>query len=99
VEVAVERATAVEAAEQAAHWATQINKDLAYWRDIERNTAARRDAARLAETEWEAGRRANTEHHIERRITVHRQEAAIRAVMAAIEAVGVSGNGDGGALQ
>jgi hypothetical protein len=51
VEVAVERATAVEAAEQAAHWATQIDKDLAYWRDIERNTAARRDAARLAETE------------------------------------------------
>jgi hypothetical protein len=31
-------------------------------------------------------------------MTVHRQEGAIRATMAAIEAAGVGGNGDGGAL-
>jgi hypothetical protein len=32
-------------------------------------------------------------------MTVRRQEAAIRAAMAAIEVTGISGNGDGGALQ
>jgi hypothetical protein len=32
-------------------------------------------------------------------MTVHRQEAAIRAAMAATEAAGFGGNIDGGALQ
>jgi hypothetical protein len=32
-------------------------------------------------------------------MTVHRQDAAIRAAMAAIEATGFGGNSDGGALQ
>jgi hypothetical protein len=56
-------------------------------------------AGRRAETEREAGRRANTEHRIERRMTMRRQEAAIRAAMVAIEATGVGGHGDRGALQ
>jgi hypothetical protein len=43
----------------------------------------------------EAARRAETEHRIERRMNV-RQEAAIRATMAAIKA---TDNSDGGALQ
>jgi hypothetical protein len=72
-----------------------MDKALAYRRDVERNTAARRDAARRTETEWLAGRRTD----FERRMTVRRQEAAIHAAMAAIEAAGISGNGDGGALQ
>jgi hypothetical protein len=90
---------AAKAAEQAAHWATEMDKALAYRRDVDRSTAAQQDAARRAETEWEAARRADTEHHIERRMTVRRQEAAIHAAMAAIEATSVGGNNDGGALQ
>jgi hypothetical protein len=89
----------VEAVERAAHWAAKMDKALAYRRDVERNAAARWDATRRAETERQAGRRANTEHLIEWRMTVHRQEAAIRAGMAAIEAADVGGNGVGDALQ
>jgi hypothetical protein len=88
-----------EAAELVVHWVAEMDKALAYQRDVDQNTAARRDAARRAETEQEAGRRADTEHRIERHMTVRRQEAAIRAAMAAIEVTGISGNGDGGALQ
>jgi hypothetical protein len=76
-------------AEKATHWAAQMDKALAYQMDVERNTAG---------CERQAGRRADTEHRIERRMTVRRQEAAIRAAMAAIEAAGVGGNGNGGAL-
>jgi hypothetical protein len=42
----VERAAAAEAAEHAAHWAAEMDKDLAYQRDVDRNTTARRDAGR-----------------------------------------------------
>jgi hypothetical protein len=60
-----------------------MDKALAYRRDIDRR---------------EAGHRAQTEHCLERRRTPHRQDAAIRAAMAAIDAVGPFGNGDGVAL-
>jgi hypothetical protein len=90
-----ERAASAEAAEQAAHWASDMDKGLAYRRDVDWNTAARRDAAHRAETEREAGRRADTEH----RMTVCRLEAAIHTAMAAIEATDIGGNSDGGALQ
>jgi hypothetical protein len=59
-----------------------MDKTLTYRRDVDRRDVARREAARHAETE--------------RRMIVRRQEAAIRAAMAAIEA---ADNGDGGALQ
>jgi hypothetical protein len=89
----------VEAAEQATHWATEMDKALAYRRDVGRNDAARRDADRRAETEQLPGRRDDFNHLIERRMTVRRQEAAIRAAMATIEAAGFGGNNDEGALQ
>jgi cellobiose-specific phosphotransferase system component IIB len=79
-----ERVAEAEAEEQATHWATEMDKALTYRRDVDQSTTARREAAR----------RAETEHRIE-----HCQEAAICATMAAIEAVGVGSNGDGGALQ
>jgi hypothetical protein len=66
-----------------------MDKALAYRRNIDQ-----RDIAW-----WEAARRAETEHRIEQRMNVRRQEAAIHAAMAAIEAGGVAGLGDGGALQ
>jgi hypothetical protein len=62
-----------------------MDKALAYRRDVGRNTVARRDAARSADTEH--------------RMTVCHQEAVIRATMGAIEAAGVGGNVDEGALQ
>jgi hypothetical protein len=73
-----------------------MDKALAYRRDVEWNTAARRDAACRAETEQQAGCHADTKHRIERRMTVRRQETAIPAAMAAIEAAGFGGNNDGG---
>jgi hypothetical protein len=88
----------VKAAEQAAHWAVEMDKALAYRRDVGQNDAARRDADRRAETERLAGHRADFDYLIEWRMTVRRQEAAIRAAMAAIEAAGFGGNGDGGGL-
>jgi hypothetical protein len=84
--VEAERAAEAEAAERAAHRTVEMDKALAYQRDVDRSTAAHREAAR----------RTETEHRIERRMTVRRQEAAIRAAMADIEA---TGNGDGAALQ
>jgi hypothetical protein len=92
-------ARAAEAAEQAAHWAAEMDKALAYRRDVDRNDAARRDADHRVETERLAGRRDNFDHPIERHMTVRHQEAAIHASMAAIEAAGFGGNSDGGALQ
>jgi hypothetical protein len=65
-----------------------MDKALAYQRDVDRSTTARREAAR----------RAGIEHRIERCMTMRRQEAPICAQMAAIEAAGVGGNGDRGAL-
>jgi hypothetical protein len=58
----VECAAAAEAAKQAAHWAAEMDKALAYRRDIDRSTAAHR---------------ADTEHRIEQCIAVRRQEAAV----------------------
>jgi hypothetical protein len=78
----VKAAAETEAAEQAVYWVTEMDKALAYRRDVERN---------IAETERHAGRRNDTEDHVERRMTVRRQEAAIRAAMAAIEAADVGG--------
>jgi hypothetical protein len=95
----VKRTRAAKAAEQAMHWAAEMDMALAYRRDVGRNDAARQDADHRAETERLAGRRDDFDHLIERRITVRRQEAAIRAAMAAIEAAGFGGNGDEGALQ
>jgi hypothetical protein len=65
---------AAKAAEQATHWAAEMDKALAYRRDVDRSTAAQREAAR----------RADTEHHIERHMTVRCQEAAIHAAMVAL---------------
>jgi hypothetical protein len=96
---APEEEAVVEAAEQAAHWAAEMDKALAYRRDVDWNAAARRDGARCVETERLAGRRADFDHLIEWRMTVHHQEGAIRVAMAAIEAVDFDGNGDGGTLQ
>jgi hypothetical protein len=76
-----------------------MDKALAYQRDVDRNDAAQRDADCHAKTEQLTGHRDNFDHLIERCMTVRRQEAAIRAAMAAIEAAGFAGNGDGGALQ
>jgi ribosomal protein L19 len=80
---AVERVAAMEAAhitkvevvkrdtvERATHWADEIDKALAYQRDVDRR---------------EAGQ------------TLRCQDAAIRAVMAAIDGTGPVGNGDGAA--
>jgi hypothetical protein len=78
--VAAEEAAEREAADRAAHWAAEMDKALAYRRDVNRR---------------EACRRAQTEHRLERGRTVRRQDAAIRAAMAAIDA---AGNDDGAAL-
>jgi hypothetical protein len=59
-----------------------MDKALAYRRDVGRNDAARRDADRHTETERLASHRADFDHLIERRMNVHREEAAIRAAMA-----------------
>jgi hypothetical protein len=88
-----------EAAEQAAHWEAEMDKALAYRRDVDRDNAARWDAACRVETERLAGRCADFDHLIERCMTVRRQEAAIYAAMAAIEAADFGGNSDRGALQ
>jgi hypothetical protein len=77
-----------EAVERAAHWAAEMDKALAYRRDVDRRDIAWREAAR----------RAETGHRIEQCMIARRQEAAIRATMAAIEAAGVVGNGDAGTL-
>jgi hypothetical protein len=71
-----------EAAERAAHWAAKIDKALAYRRDIHL---------------WEAACHAEPEHHLERHQTLRRQEAAICAAMAVIDAAGATGNGNGAA--
>jgi hypothetical protein len=68
----VKHAKAAEAAEQAAHWAAEMDKALAYQRDVGRNDAARRDADCRTETERLASRRADFDHLIEQRMTVHR---------------------------
>jgi hypothetical protein len=94
-----ERVSAVEATEQATHWAAEMDKALAYRRDVDRNTAAWQDVVRRAETEQEAARCADTGHRIERCMTVPRQEDTISAAISAIEAAGVGGNGDRGTLQ
>jgi hypothetical protein len=98
-EEAAAEAKRARAAEQAAHWAAEMDKALAYRRDVGRNDAARRDVDPRAKTERLAGRRDDFDHLIERCMTVRRQEAAIRAAIASIEATGFSGNDDGGALQ
>jgi hypothetical protein len=82
-----ERVAKVEApehdtAERAAHWAAEMNKALAYRRNVDRR---------------EGGRRAETQHHLERRQTLRRQDTAIRATMAAIDNAGPAGHGDGAA--
>jgi hypothetical protein len=74
------------AAERATHWATEMDKALAYRRDVDRRDVHRRLAVR----------RAETEHQLERR-TLRRQEAAIRSAMPAIKAAAIAGNNDGGA--
>jgi hypothetical protein len=96
---AAAEAKRARAAEQAAHWAAEMDKALAYRRDVGRNDAARRDVDPRAKTERLTGRRDDFDHLIERCMTVRRQEAAIHAAIASIEAAGFSGNDDGGALQ
>jgi hypothetical protein len=76
-----ERVAAMEAereaaAERAAHWAAKMDKTLAYRRDVDRRDLHRREAVRCTETK----------HRLEWHQTLHRQEAVIYAVMAAIEA-------------
>jgi hypothetical protein len=51
-----------EAVERAVHWAAEMDRALAYRRDVDRRDVARQEAAR----------RAETEHCIERRMTVRR---------------------------
>jgi hypothetical protein len=83
---ATEREAAVE---RAAHWAAEMDKAFAYQRDVDR-----RDVHR-----WEAVCHAETEHHLQRHRTMRHLEATILPTMAAIEAAGAAGYGDGGALQ
>jgi hypothetical protein len=67
----------------AAHWAAEMDHAFAFRRDVDRRKAAHH---------------ARTKHRLERRRTVRRQDAAIRVVMAAIDAAGAVGNSDGAAL-
>jgi hypothetical protein len=53
-----------KAAERAAHSVAEMDKVLAYWRDVDRRKACRC---------------AQSEHRLERHRTVHCQDAAIRA--------------------
>jgi hypothetical protein len=65
--VAEAEAEECEVTERAAHWAAEMDKALAYRRNVNR-----RDVTR-----WEAARCAETEHRIEQRMIVRRQEAAL----------------------
>jgi hypothetical protein len=69
--VAVAEAEREAAAEHAAHWATEMDKALAYQRDVDRRDVHRREAIR----------RAETEHRLERHRTLHHQEATIHVAM------------------
>jgi hypothetical protein len=60
-----------------------MDKVLAYRRDIDQR---------------KVGRCAQTEYRLERRRTLCRWDTAIRAAMAAIDAIGATGNSDGAAL-
>jgi hypothetical protein len=80
--VATVEAVECEAAERAAHWVAEMEKALVYRRYVDPR---------------EANRRAR-EHRLERHRTVRRQDAGIRAAMAAIDTVGTIGNGDGATL-
>jgi hypothetical protein len=71
-----------DVAERAAHWAAEMEKALAYQRDVERR---------------EGGRRAAAHPRLQRRMTLRRQDAAIRAAMVAICSAGPVNHGNGAA--
>jgi hypothetical protein len=81
--VEAEAAERVEAAECAAHWASEMDNALAYRRDVHRQ---------------EPANRLETRQGLVRHRIMRRQEAAIRDAIAAIGAADAAGNGDGGVL-
>jgi hypothetical protein len=71
-----------DAAELAAHWAAEMEKVLAYRRDVERR---------------EGGHHAAAQHRLEWRIIMRHQEAAIHDAMVAIDGTGPASHDDGAA--
>jgi hypothetical protein len=78
--VAVTETVEYDTLERAAHWAAEMEKALAYRRDVDRRKAVRH---------------IETQHRLERRQTLHCQDATIGTAMEAIDGARPAGQGDG----